>query len=165
MTDKYRQGSFTIETALVMPTVLTVIILLVYLMIYMYDLTVCQAALYQGTQSYVYEANKSNKDIEKIVYSNIQSRLSERLLGISDAKVEIKIWAGNIDANVSAKTDMPLPFGEEFNEPFREIVCSRKVSMLKGSDVIGRTREIIRVYELAQSMQQKEGESVDDTGY
>ena len=45
---KIKKGNMTIECALIMPMILTVIISLVWLTIYLYDMSVAQTALIHG---------------------------------------------------------------------------------------------------------------------
>mgnify|MGYP006387634011 CR=1 FL=1 len=106
---KYQKGSFTVETALIMPIVLMVILIVFFFVLYMYNRSVMQNAAYRGVTQVFYYSSESNEYIKKEC-----SRV-----GVKNAEVEIEVSADRIEITVDGRLNVPeiiSPKGTVFEE-------------------------------------------------
>ena len=118
--EKTENGSITIESALIMPVVLYVIVLLVYLLLFLYNRNVCyDAALLSAKQAAYFESD-TNRQIEKKMKEKCEEALLDRLVGVENLSVKISVSRFRTETEISARMcflDAPvikglIPFGE-----------------------------------------------------
>lgn len=157
MKSRLRQkGSYTVETALLMPFILGVIIMLVYLMIIMYDKSVCEAAVDRGVRYVYFESDSiSNKELGNRIRQAVDDRLNERLLCAKDVVVNYDITANFVEIKVEVSTNIALPFFSELTGEFSKVTAKKKVARIKGAKIIRATRRYMMV---ADYVKEKAGE-------
>lgn len=104
---KYQKGSFTVETALIMPIVLMVVLITFFFVLYMYNRSVMQNAAYRGIKQVFYYSGESNEDIKKECSRVILADLDHSLIGVQNAEVEIKVFANKIEITISGRLNVP----------------------------------------------------------
>lgn len=103
----YKSGSFTVEISLLMPFILMIVLLLLFWMIYMYDLSVMQSALTRGTKQVFYYVGESNALIEKECAQVIYSDLKDCLLCVEDLEVTIQVSAMSVKGKITGVFSVP----------------------------------------------------------
>lgn len=107
MLKKSMQGGFTIETALLMPMILTVIMLIVYLNIYLYNVAVMQTIACRGTQKVFYYEREDDDVIEGKCANLVIGALKETLVGMKDVDVEVKVSANEVNIKIKGCLNVP----------------------------------------------------------
>ena len=116
---KYQKGSFTVETALIMPIVLMVILIVFFFVLYMYNRSVMQNAAYRGVTQVFYYSSKSNEYIKKECSRVVLKDLENLLVGVKNAEVEIEVSADRVEITVDGRLNVPeiiSPKGTVFEE-------------------------------------------------
>lgn len=129
---KYQKGSFTIETALIMPIVLTVILIVFFFTLYMYNRSVMQNAAYRGTKQVFYYMNESNSDIKKECNKVILTDLENSLIGVEDVEVEIEVSANRVEVEISGRLNVPKMISSEgtvFEKLWDYKICADEIRL------------------------------------
>lgn len=116
---KYQKGSFTVETALIMPIVLMVILIVFFFVLYMYNRSVMQNAAYRGVTQVFYYSSESNEYIKKECSRVVLKDLENSLVGVKNAEVEIEVSADRVEITVDGRLNVPeiiSPKGTVFEE-------------------------------------------------
>lgn len=151
------RGSYTVETALLMPFILGVIIMLVYLMIIMYDKSVCEAAVDRGVRYVCFESDSiSNTELGNRIGQVVNDRLNERLLCAKDVVVGYYVTANFVEVKVEVSTNIVLPFFSVLTDEFSKVTAKKKVARIKGAEVVRATR---RYEVIADYVKEKAGET------
>ena len=95
-----RKGSMTVETALIMPVVLSVILTVILFLLYLYNRSVMNdAAILASAQVMYSEKDDLNGEIVKQIKEKCEASLSDRLIGMDDLQTEITV--GKLKSSVT----------------------------------------------------------------
>ena len=95
-----RKGSMTVETALIMPVVLSVILTVILFLLYLYNRSVMNdAAILASAQVMYSEKDDLNGEIVKQIKEKCEASLSDRLIGMDDLQTEISV--GKLKSSVT----------------------------------------------------------------
>jgi len=157
----YRNGSFTIECALIMPMILLCIVSVMWLMIYMYDENVIYRSLVHAVLAADYRESDSNSELKNEIEERVYEDLKGQLVGVSDAEVFVKVGKNGVTAKVEAKLAMSqnLPGLSELGEIKTEV----KEKRMSGADIILDVRRIKAIYDIADKIvgSEKDKEEVE----
>lgn len=104
---KYLKGSFTVETALIMPIVLMVILIIFFFVLYMYNRSVMQNAIYRGVKQVFYCAGESNENVKKECSRVVLKDIENSLVGVQNTEVKVEVSANKIEIMVSGRLNVP----------------------------------------------------------
>ena len=157
----YRNGSFTIECALIMPMILLCIVSVMWLMIYMYDENVIYRSLVHAVLAADYRESDSNSELKNEIEERVYEDLKGQLVGVSEAEVFVKVGRNSVTAKVEAKLAMSqnLPGLSELGEIKTEV----KEKRMSGADIILDVRRIKAIYDIADKIvgSEKDKEEVE----
>ena len=95
-----QKGSMTVETALIMPVVLSVILTVILFLLYLYNRSVMNdAAILASAQVMYSEKDDLNGEIVKQIKEKCETALSDRLVGMDDLQTEISV--GKLKSSVT----------------------------------------------------------------
>ena len=153
----YKNGSFTIECALIMPVILLCVVSIIWLMIYMYDANVIYRSLIHAVLAADYHESDSNSELKNEIEERVYEDLKGQLVGVSDAEVFVKVGKNNVTASVEAKLAMSqnLPGLSGLGEIKTEV----KEKRMSGADIILDVRRIKAVYDIANKIVGSETEN------
>ena len=145
-----KNGSFTIECALIMPIILLCIVSMMWLMIYMYDEIVIYRALVHAVLAADYHESDSNNELKEEIEERVYEELKGQLVGVSDAKVFVKVGKNKVNARVEAKLGMSqnIPGMSDLSEIKTEVKETRRF----GADIILDVRRIRAIYDIADKL-------------
>ena len=99
-----RKGSLTVEAALIMPVVLSVILTVIVFMLYLYNRSVMNdAAILASAQVMYSEKDDLNGEIVKQIKEKCEASLSDRLVGMDDLHMEISVGKLKSSVTISGK--------------------------------------------------------------
>lgn len=104
-----KKGSVTIEMSFIMPMIFTILIALIYLSMYQYNVTALEKAAYQGALRGSRMEQASQKEIKNSVYNEVSKLLDHKLPGIE--KAEYKVSVNLLQVKVSCSITQNIPFG------------------------------------------------------
>ena len=104
---RLKKANMTIECALIMPIILTVIISLIWLTIYLYDMGVAQTALIHGLLISDYSPNVTNSSLSDYVKAGIEEESAPYLVGVNDCRVSTKIKQRKCTAGIEMQMNIP----------------------------------------------------------
>lgn len=161
---KYQKGSFTVEISLLMPFVLMVVLLLLFWLIYMYDLSVMQSALTRGTKQVFYYMNESNAVIEKKCSQLILSDLEGSLICAEDVEVSIKVSASSVEGEITGVLSVPevLLAEAEGNQSMWELNVEWKEPRLNTTRLILTGQQAKDIYDEITDGGEENGEEVQE---
>jgi Flp pilus assembly protein TadG len=115
-----KNGSITLESALILPVVLYVILWVFYFMLFLYNRGICQDAAILAARQTIYCEDETNRKIERAVADKCEEALLDRLVGVKDIKVRVSTGRFRTEVEVTARMwflDAPVmggavPFGE-----------------------------------------------------
>lgn len=116
---RLQRGSFTVETALIMPVVITVILIMLFFVLYMYNRGIMQNAVCRGAKTVFYYENESNENIQKECSRIVLEDLENSLVGVKDVEVEVKVSANQIEIILTGRLNVPevlVPKGSSMEE-------------------------------------------------
>lgn len=157
-----KKGSFTVEISLLMPMILSVTLILIYFVIYMYDRGVMQAAVCRGTEQVFYYMNSDNTKLEEECRKVILDDLQGRLVCIKETELSIKVSGNAIEAALYGELDVPavvfledLELGSlwEIKVYWREL-CLNPAELIRGS------QQIVNIYQELSGEKTDNGSSV-----
>ncbi len=140
---KTKEGSYTIECALIFPIVLAVITAFVWLVIYAYDRVAIEKNLIHGLLAADYDYSESNSKLQQIIEDRINENMNDEIIGIKEMKITVSV--GKNTCRASAEGIMNIPEGIPLFSKFREInveIEKKRYSPVKIIDDIGRIKEI-----------------------
>ena len=146
----YKNGSFTIECALIMPVILLCVVSIMWMMIYMYDANVIYRSLVHAVLAADYHESDSNSELKNEIEERVYEDLKGQLVGVTDAEVFVKVGKNNVTARVEAKLAMSqeLPGLSELGEIKTEV----KEKRMSGADIILDVRRIKAIYDMAEKI-------------
>ena len=105
--EKIRKGNLTVEAALIMPVILSVIVILVSFTLFLYNRSVMtDAAILAAEQVIYYEGDETNSGMVKIVKEKCETALADRLVGMDDIHTEISV--GKIQSSVVISGELKI---------------------------------------------------------
>ena len=151
---KYKNGSFTIECALIMPVILLCFVSIMWLMIYMYDENVIYRSLVHEVLAADYHESDSNSKLKNEIEERVYEDLKGQLVGVTDAEVFVIVGKNNAAVRVEAKLGMSqdLPGLSELGEIKIEV----KEKRMSGADIIMDVRRIKAFYDIANKLIENE---------
>ena len=146
----YKNGSFTIECALIMPVILLCVVSIMWMMIYMYDANVIYRSLVHAVLAADYHESDSNSELKNEIEERVYEDLKGQLVGVTDAEVFVKVGKNNVTARVEAELAMSqnLPGLSELGEIKTEV----KEKRMSGADIILDVRRIKAIYDIAEKI-------------
>ena len=146
----YKNGSFTIECALIMPVILLCVVSIMWMMIYMYDANVIYRSLVHAVLAADYHDSDSNSELKNQIEERVYEDLKGQLVGVTDAEVFVKVGKNNVTARVEAELAMSqnLPGLSELGEIKTEV----KEKRMSGADIILDVRRIKAIYDIAEKI-------------
>ena len=163
---KYFKANFTVETALIMPIIMSVIILGIYLMLLLYDKTVLYVAAYHGAVAYTYESGISNSKLEKLVARAVYERTDNRLVGTDDISLAVKVTKNKVKVDITAQTmfddavfiDMSMLGMDKLSVTY-ETNRQREAQLLLNTHRVRKGYEILKDYIPNNDKAEDEGEN------
>lgn len=140
--DKMRKGSLTVETALIMPVILSVILLVVLFVLYLYNQSVMTDAAILASSRVMYcEEDETNGAIVRQVREKCIISLCDRLVGMENLHTEISV--GKFQSKVTITGDLVIAGTGLLPEdlPFRTIRVSAKSERLHPGQFIRNVRK------------------------
>ncbi len=163
----YKSGSFTVEISLLMPFILMVVLLLLFWMIYMYDLSVMQSALTRGTKQVFYYVGESNALIEKECAQVIYSDLKDCLLCVEDLEVSIQVSAMSVEGKVTGVFSVPeiLSVKDHSGNSIWRLHTEWKEPKLHTAQLILTGQQAKEIYEkITEDIKEGEGDVREENG-
>ena len=153
----------TIECALIMPIILTVIISLIWLTVYLYDTGIAQTAMIHGLLVSDYNPNVTNSSLCDSIKAGIEEESTPYMVGITDCSVSTKVKQRKCMATMTFKMNITdsAPVISTLTTNTMEYSHSR----LSGAYVIRDTRKLKGMYDFYKSILVDHGLIEDDGGY
>lgn len=104
---KIKEGSYTVECALIMPIVLLVIVSLVWLLIYMYDKAAFEKNLIHALMVADYDYSASNTNLKDKIEERINESLADEIIGMKEVKVNVKVDKFSCSAEAEGVLNIP----------------------------------------------------------
>lgn len=104
---KYFRAGFTVETALLIPFLLSVILIVVYVNIYLYNRVIMQAAVCRGAQKVFFYEGKDNDEIEGKCANVVLSEINDMLVWMKNVEVEVKVSSAEVTVSVQGELNVP----------------------------------------------------------
>lgn len=135
----YLQANMTVECALVMPVVLSVIVLLIMFLIYLYNRNVLQDAAFLGVKNATYYEDRSNREIEESVAFKSWEAIRGRLIFMENVKMDVSVgkfqvrvhFSGEMKRSPFTVIGLPVPFqtieAEAKADRFRPVAVIRNI--------------------------------------
>ena len=160
---RFRKANMTIECALIMPIILTVIISLIWLTVYLYDTGIAQTAIIHGLLISDYSPYVSNTSLSDSIKAGIEEESSPYLVGVSDCSIKTKVKQRQCIATMTIQMNIPdsAPVISKLTTNTMEYSLTR----LSGAYVIRDTRRIKGMYDFYKSILDDHGLTEDDGGY
>lgn len=105
--NKHLKGGFTVETALLIPLLLSVVLIVVYLNIYLYDSVVMQTAACRGAQKVFYNELQDNNAVEGNCAKVVLEEIKASLVFMKDINVEVSVSTKEVSVTVQGRLDVP----------------------------------------------------------
>lgn len=160
-----KKGSLTVETALIMPVILFVIVLLVYDLFYLYNRCVLTDAAYLAVKQTLYYESESNRQIQNRVKEKCEEALKGRLIAVKDVSLTVSVGKFQTKAVLTAKMNIPEEGIMGMAVPLREINVQAFSDRLSPAGVIRAVRKGRKVKEWFQKDEEKSDESTIQSGY
>ena len=159
---KIKKGNMTIECALIMPMILTVIISLVWLTIYLYDMSIAQTALIHGLLISDYSPNTTNSSLKEAIKAAIDEESAPYMVGVEECKVTTKVKQRKCIASMEIRMNITdsSPVLSKLMKNSMEFSSTR----LSPAYVIRDTRKFKGMYDYYENLLKDHG-LVDDGGY
>ena len=145
-----RKANFTVECAIIMPIILSVIISVMWLMIGIYDRNIMYSALVHGVLAADYQDKQGSISLKNEIEKRIEEETDGRLFGVTDTEISVKVTNRKVIASVDTKLNVPinLPIISDFN------MLSVKVSKrrMQGADLINDVRRIKALYDIINGL-------------
>jgi len=129
---KNQKGSVTVETAILMPFVLTVILIMLFLVIHMYNRGVMTTAVARGIKQVFYCEYESNSKIEQECMSVALMDLEDSLIAVDEPEIKIEVSWNRVRMTMSGKLNVPpllAPEGTIFEEFWKYEICEEVVRL------------------------------------
>ncbi|MBR6093408.1 MAG: pilus assembly protein [Lachnospiraceae bacterium] len=126
-----KKGSITLESALILPVVLYVILLVFCYLMFSYNKSVCRDAALLAARQTVYFENETNRKIERAAADKCTEALTDRLIGVKDIRVTVSTGRFRTEVKVNAKmwfSDTGVLLG---TVPFGEIEVTEKAERFR----------------------------------
>lgn len=117
MMKKTEKGSATVELSILMPMICTLILLLLYLGLYLYNRTVLYGAAYLAAYRSVFKANAANEDAYLVADRELQEQMDRQLVVMNGIQTDITVTYDEV--LVSYEGRMEVPFIDE-HSPFHD---------------------------------------------
>ncbi len=156
---RWQSGSFTVETALIMPVVITVILIMFFFVLYMYNRGVMQNAVCRGAKAVFYYENESNEDIQKECSRLVFGDLEKSLVGVKDTKIEVGVSANQIEITLTGRLNVPemLAPKDSRMEELWDYKISWEESRIHAASIIRNGQQIENVIEETKSEEDRDG--------
>lgn len=104
---RYRKGSFTIEITILMPFILTIIIIISFFTLYVYNRNIMKNAVERGVRQCFYYENESNEEIQKACEDVILADLEQHMVGVDEVELEVMVTVNKVKVIITGKLDVP----------------------------------------------------------
>lgn len=147
-----KKGSLTVETTLIMPIVLMVIIAMFFLVLYVYNRGILENAVSRGTKQVFYYENESNQEIERECVKVVMADLEGHLVGVAEPEVKVVVSAQQVEIFMTGKLNVPELLaweGTVFEEFWHYKIC-KEVHRINPPDIIQKGQQIGNIVEEVQ---------------
>ena len=162
---KTAKGGMTVETALIMPVILYIIMLLLYFLLFMYNCSVMTDAALIAVRQTVYYENGTNAVIEKNIKEKCLESLSGRLVGMENLSMTVSV--GKFQSSVKLTGNPVMAnigvFGKEV--PFHTIEVEEKAERLRPGQFIRNVRKGLKLKEWISERSMGKDELPVQTGH
>ena len=138
---RFLDANITVECALVMPVILSVLVLLVAFLLFLYNRNVLQDAALLGVKNATYYEDRSNREIEESVAFKSFEAVRGRLIFMENLRMEVSV--GKVQARVHFVGEMKQsPFSLiGLPMPFQTVEVQAKADRFRPSAVIRNIRK------------------------
>ena len=137
-----QKGSMTVETALIMPVVLSVILTVILFLLYLYNRSVMNdAAILASAQVMYSEKDDLNGEIVKQIEEKCETALSDRLVGMDDLQTEISVGKFKSSVTITGKLRIAGAGFLPESLPFQTIRVNAKSERLYPAQFIRTVRK------------------------
>lgn len=150
---RIRNGSMTLECAMLMPIILMVIISIIWLMIFMYDRVVINRALIHGVMYCDYVRDENNFIIEKEIEKRINEQLADSIIAVNEVNVCVKVNDWWCKAEIEAQMD--IPDGISWLSGISVIKMEKKKDIIYGARVIRLVNRVEKYKNLIDKLGQE----------
>ena len=147
---RLKKANLSIECALVMPTILLVIIFLLWLMIYLYNGCVIQKALVHGVLEADYRECSNNLELRNEVEKRIYEELKGYLVGVEAPTVKVTVTRNYVKASVETKLNIGSDLKILDNMSDMEVKIRKR--RMQGADLINDVRRIKTLYDIGKDL-------------
>lgn len=149
---RYLHAGFTVETALLLPMILSVILIVLYFNISLYNRVVMQAAVCRGAQKVFFYEFQGHDEIEGKCANIVLNEIKKSLVCMKDINVEVSVSEESVSVFVEGELNVP---GVIYLEPlvsrdFWKIKVEWTEKRLHAPTMVKRTYHTIRVLKLAE---------------
>ena len=159
------RGSLTVETALVMPVILFVVVLLVYALFYMYNRCVLTSAAYLAVKQTFYHESESNRIIKENVKEKCEEALQGRLIAVNDIRLTVSVGKFKTRAELTAQMNIPEEGILGMTIPLGEIRVSAFSDRLQPAGLMRMVRKGKKMKEWFEKKEEKSDEGTIQSGY
>ena len=129
-----RKGRMVLEAAYIVPGICLLLVYLVFFSLYVHDYAVCaHAALECGTKG-VYPDARSNQQREQGTEAELEQKLEERLLWLSEQQAEVKVDPVHLIIKITGKGDFL---------PLEGFLLEQKVTRIQPCETIRRSKWLL----------------------
>ncbi|MBS7304028.1 MAG: hypothetical protein KIG50_07825 [Lachnospiraceae bacterium] len=137
---KYFDGYLTVEAVFIIPSAVTIIVILMYWGFFCYDKCVSVQSAYLAALRGSNEWNMSGKDTEAFVKKNMDEAIKKTFLYTKNSETQVRIGFSDIETKIEGKMNILFSKLREDNTAYWEIGSTQKAYRLKPSSYIRRYR-------------------------
>ncbi len=131
-----KKGRFVLEASILVPMICILLVYLVYFTLYTHDCAVVTHGILESGVKGIYRDGRLDEVIREQMQEDLSRKLSERLLWMEDAEVEVRVSPLQAEIKVSGKG--------RFLPAQIEIKTVEKLYRVRPCKVIRRSRWMIR---------------------
>ncbi len=98
-----KKGQFVLEASILVPMICILLVYLVYFTLYTHDCAVVTHGILESGVKGIYRDGRSDEAIREQMQEDLSRKLSERLLWMEDAEVEVRVGPLQAEVKVSGK--------------------------------------------------------------
>lgn len=159
-----QKGSFTVETTLILPLIITVITALLFLVMHMYNGGVIYSAVSRASKQIFYYADEENSVIEDKCAEVLLNDLEGRLVCMEDFKAEVKVTVTCVEVSVSGKMKIPGLVNMQLTglEDFWTYDICREEPRLHVAELIRNGQQLENIYEEVKEEMLSDGDQIQE---
>lgn len=142
---KLKNGSYTVECALIFPFVLFVVISLVWILIYMYDKVAVEKNLIHALMAVDYNYSMSNVSLKNEIEDRINEHLCEELIGAKDIRISVTV--SKLTCTAKAECTLNIPEGIPGLSKLCMLSTEIEKKRISGAETIKEVRRLQKIKE------------------